>query len=211
MKLISKILILTLIYLICGARGCNDEGSLKEKNEIKLFAAKDSIKQAFGIEIPSEQLLRAYETTAQQKVTDFADYIKIASDSSLASNFRKQAAEMARKLFIPGNIDIRRWNQVNSKFEIRTLEQLLDKSLLHGMPCWIRPLEITIKIPFTRMNDSTFTGRLVFKQQYIAFKNSDVQGNNSGMLTIDMYACKKIKSFGQENLQVWEVYLGDIN
>lgn len=212
MKWVSNIFILILIYLICSARSCTNEGNMNELNEEKLLSAsKVSIKQAFEVDSPGDQLLKAYEATARQKLTDFADYLKIASDSSMDMTFRKQALEMAGKLFISGETDTRKWNKAYPGPNLNTLEQLLEKSLSQGMPCWVQPSQINVNTPLTWKNDSTFTGSLSFYQQCILFDNPDPLGSISSMLVIDIYALKKVKFFGKEHLSIWEVYLGDIN
>jgi hypothetical protein len=93
MKRISYIFLLGLIWIICGSRSCGNGESLKAQREKKLVTAlKDSIKQAVEVDSPSDQLLKAYEAKACQKLSDFADYLKIVSDSSLDATFRQQAS-----------------------------------------------------------------------------------------------------------------------
>jgi hypothetical protein len=211
MKWITNIFILILIYLICSARSCNEDGNMKELNEEKLLSAsKDSIKKVFEVDSPTDQLLVAYEATAKQKLTDFADYLKITSDSSMDIRFRQQAVEMAVNLFVSREIDTRNWSKAYPEPNLYNLEQLLERSLSQGMSCWFKPLQINVKAPLTLENDSTFTGALSFCQQCLPFDKPNLPGSISSMLVIDIYALKKVKSFGKEHLRIWEVYLGDI-
>jgi hypothetical protein len=212
MKRIGYIFILCLIWIICGSRSCGDGESLKEQWEKKhLNASIDSIKQAFEIDTPNDQLLKAYEAKAILKLSDFADYLKIASDSSLDATFRQQAAEMAGKLFIPREIDTRKWSKIYNENDLTTLDKLLNESQREGMHCWVQPIQVVAITPLIRENDSTFKGRLSFYQRCILFSKPGSSEIKSGKLLIDMYAVKRIKPFGNEKLRVWEVYLGDIN
>lgn len=212
MKWIGNIFILTLIWIICGARSCSNESNIKEPQEKKLLSAsKDSIKQAFEVDSPNDQLLKAYEATGMQKLTDFADYLKIACDSSLDIKFRQQAAEMAAKLFVPGEIDTRNWSKVFHEYNLNTLDRLLIESMKKGLPCRVQPDQVKVIRPLIRKNDSTFKGRLSFDYECIPFGKPIRTENLSGRLEIDIYALKKVKSFGQEQLRVWNVYLGNIN
>jgi hypothetical protein len=212
MKRIGYIFLLSLIWIICGSRSCGDGESLKEQWEKKhLIASRDSIKQAFEIDIPNDQLLKAFEVKAIQKLSDFADYLKIASDSSLDATFRQQAALMAAKLFIPGEINTRKWGKIYDENDLTTLDKLLNESQKQGMHCWVQPIQIVTITPLTRENDSTFKGMLSFYQRCILFSKPGSSEIKSGKLLIDMYAVKRIKPFGNEKLCIWEVYLGDMN
>lgn len=211
MKRISYISILILIWLSCGARSCTDDNSMQEPGEEKILTtSRDSIKQAFEVYSPSDLLLRVYEATAKQKLTDFADYLKIATDSSLDKTFRQQAVEMAKKLFISREVSMRSWSKAYPGDDLNTLEKLLNRSLLKGMSCWVKPVRIDVNTQLTRRNDTTFVGTLSFYEICIPFDKPDLQESLPGIYLIDIYALKKEKSFGKETLRIWEVYLGDI-
>lgn len=211
MKRTINILILIIIYLVCCARSCTDDGNTQELREEKLLTSSiDSVKKAFEVFSPGDQLLRTYERTAKQKLNDFADYLKIASDSSIDKTFRQQAAKMAGKLFISRGVEISNWNKVHAGTDLKTIEQLLGKSVSHGISYWIKPCQIKVNKSFTMKNDTTYTGSLSFYQQLISYDNQSTPENITGMLVIDIYAIKRVKSFGKENFSIWEVYLGDI-
>jgi hypothetical protein len=210
MKRINYICILIVIYIICSARSCMEDPEIVAKREHEfIFNLKDSIENVFMSDSFPDQLLKAYEITAAEKLYDFADYLKIISDTTLDFIFRQQAAELVRDLFISDEIELRTWSNVYPVAGLNTLELLLTRSLAEGMTCWIQPVQINVSTPFVRENDSTFTGILSFYQNCISFNNPDTSENISEMLFIDMYILKRIKSFGTEQIRVWEVYLGD--
>ena len=75
MKWTRYILILIMIYLVCSARTCNeDEETTASKEEQYIMNLKDSVKHVFMSDSLTDQLLRAYEVTALEKLNDFADY-----------------------------------------------------------------------------------------------------------------------------------------
>ena len=212
MKWIFNIFLLALIWIICGARSCSEGGSARERYEQKRIAASvDSIKKTFEVDIPDARMLKAYEETACQKLSDFADYLKIASDTTKDITFRKQAAEMAGKLFIPGDINTRNWSKSYPVNTMNTLDQLLAVSLSQGMPCWLQTIDIKLSSSLKQQNDSSFKGSLSFYQQSIPYTNPDQKVANAVKLEIDFYAIRKVKPFGETKLRVWEVYLGNIN
>ena len=153
---------------------------MQQRSKVLLSASKDSIKQVSEIDSPSDQNLKGYETTAILKLHDFADYLKIASDSSMDLTFRKQAAEMAAKLFIPGEIDTRNWSKIYNEQDLNTLDKLLEKSLKQGRSCWIQPDQINVLKPLTQKNDSTFKGRLSFNYNYMPYGKPNSVKNKSG-------------------------------
>ena len=212
MKWITHIFFLLLLYILCSSKSCSDDrtsGSRFEKGRIE--AARDSVRHVFGTDTLSTSRLKAFEHTAEQKLVDFADYLKIASDTSVNALFRKQGAEMAGHLFIPGKVIISNWSQTDATPTRVTLQDLLEKCISVGMRTWVQPGTITILIPFIRENDSAYKGRLVFYGHNVSYSEPFQKQNASKRLSVDIYAIRKVKSFGTENLRVWEVYLGDIN
>jgi hypothetical protein len=176
-----------------------------------LAASKDSIRMAFASDHPDEDLLRAYEETARQKLSDFADYLKIVSDTSMNIKFREQAAEMVKRLFVSGDTDVRDWAKVYSEYDISTLNELLAKGLSKGFSLWIQADMINVITPLSASDDSTYKGKLSFYQKCIPFNIHTSQVNISQMSGVDIYVIKKVKSFGDESLSIWEVYLGNFN
>jgi hypothetical protein len=212
MKRINYIFILIIIYLICSARGCMEDPEIVAQREEEFtINLKDSVKNIFMSDSVPDQLLKAYELTAAEKLCDFADYLKIISDTTLDLRFRQQAVELVRGLFVSGDIELQSWSSVYPVTDLNTLELLLSHSLTEGMSCWVQPVQISVRAPFIRESDSTFTGTFSFYPNCISFNNHVTSENVSEMLLIDIYIIKRFKSFGKEQIRVWEVYLGNIN
>lgn len=211
MSWIRYISILIMISLVCSARTCNeDEETIARREEQTTFNLIDSVKDAFMSDSLTDQSLRAYELNATGKLIDFADYMKIISDSSLDMKFRDHAAGLVRDLFIHDETELPGWSKPFHLSELYTLEQLLSYSLAGEISYSIKPSEINIVEPFTSTNDSVFTGRLLFKYKLIPLEHQDSAQIASGKLMIDIYLVRILNSFGKDKFRVWEVYLGDI-
>ena len=212
MKWIKYIWILIVIYIVCSARTCNEsEEATEVQKEEYTMNLMNSVKHVFTSDSLSDHLLRAYEITATEKLTDFADYIKIISDTTLDLRFRQHAAELVRDLFISDEIDLSGWSKSYPEPGLNILEHLLSYSLSEGVLFWIKPININIIKPFTSINDSTFTGNLSFINKCVPLSSRDTSEIESVELVIDIYLVKKVRSFGKDQISVWNVYLGDIN
>ncbi len=211
MKWIGNITALIVIFLFCGADGCTENSDMAEViSEKRIMESKDSIRQAFEVNLPDNKALSAYEETAKQKLLDFAGHLKIASDSSLDIAFRQKAAEMSQRLFLSAGADIAAWNKAYNQYNLKSVKQLNDRSLASGMSFWIKPNMISIKKPLTIKNDTLFIGCLSFSQLRISYDSGSSPEIISGMLNADIYLIKRIKHFGADSLSIWEVFLGDI-
>jgi hypothetical protein len=211
MRWFNYIFSISLIWLICSADGCDDGATMAERSEERQIASmKDSIREVFEVISPDDRLLRAYEATAKQKLIDFSDYIKIASDTSVNIVFRTQAAEMAGKLFKSGSTVVEKWNNGNAGHGVETVDSLLGKSIAIRINSYIQPVQITVQNPLKMKNDSVYQGNLAFYPQRNFFVKNDSPLASNELLIIDVYAVKKVKHFGKESLSVWEVFLGDL-
>jgi len=211
MNWIKYIWILIVVYIVCSARTCNEteEATEKQKEEYTVNLI-NSVKDVFSSDSLSENLLRAFELSASEKLIDFTDYLKIASDTSLDLNFRLHAAGMIREFFIKGGIEIKDFFKNQLKPKPATLEDLLSLSLSGKVAYWIKPLQININDPLTRVNDSTYIGSLSFNFKYISIKNPDAKEMISEDHFIEIFLIKNLNTFGKENLETWQTYLGEM-
>ncbi len=195
MKWIRYIWIIMIFYLVCSARTCteNEEAAAKREEQY-ITELKDSVKHVFMSDSLSDQLLRAYEITAAEKLNDFADYLKIISDTSLDSNFRQQALKVAGNLLVNAKTGIEAW----------------DRNDFKGANYWASPEQVIISTPFVRENDTTYAGSLSFYRKWISFSDPQQTGNLSGPHIINIYLVRSLKPFGNQQLRVWDVYLGEI-
>ena len=102
------------------------------------------------------------------------------------------------------------WGNIKSKSGIHTLDQLLDISLSDGMLFYVEPFQINVRKPLTMRNDSTFEGSLSFYQRRIPFYDHFTSDTVDKMSMINIYLLKKPKSFNNQQLRIWEVFLGGV-
>jgi len=212
MKWVKYIWILLMIYIVCSARTCNEneEASEKQKEQYTINLL-NSVKQVFTSDSLSDHLLRAYEITATEKLNDFADFMKIISDTTLDVRIRQHAAELVMDLFISDEIELSGWSKSYPEPGLNILNNLVSYSLSEGVSFWNRPMHINFIKPFASINDSTFTGILSFNYKSLSLSGQDTSEISSGRLIIDIYLMKKTKAFGIDRLPVWDVYLGNMN
>lgn len=211
MKLIHSFIILSIIYIALCARTCTDEdeAALRKERE-SLYELQDSIKKMFEVGIPDDQQLKSFEAKAKQKLIDFSEYMRIASDSSMDIKLRKQAGEMAERLFVSGESNIKGWSKAIQDSNLLTLNQLIEVSLSQGLRFWIKPVQINVMNHLSCKDDSIFSGTLSFIQDCVPFPiTTDPDRLPYGSI-IDIYVIRKPKTFGIEVIRVWEIYLGDI-
>jgi hypothetical protein len=211
MRWIKYIWIPIVIYLTCSARTCTeDQESIAKSEAIYTKNLKENVKQVFTSDSLPEHFLRAYEVSATEKLNDFADYIKIISDTSLDRRFRMHSAELVKKMFVSDEINLSGWCKTYPKSLVVNLEELLAYGLREGMSGWIKPVQMNFSEPFVMKNDSTFTGNLTFNCKYLPWKSTDTS-EISDKISVNIYLVRKLKSFGTDQYKVWDVYLGDIN
>jgi len=212
MKWVKYIWILLMIYIVCSARTCNEneEASEKQKEQYTMNLL-NSVKQVFTSDSLSDHLLRAYEITSAEKLIDFADYMRIISDTTLDLRFRQHAAELVKELFVSDEIELYGWSKSYPEPGLNILNNLISYSLSKGVSFWNQPMQINFIRPFTSINDSTFTGDLSFNYKSLSLSGQDTSELVTGRLVIDVYLMKKTKTFGKDRFPVWDVYLGDMN
>jgi len=211
MKWIWYILTLIIIYFICSARGCtDDEEFAAAREEQYIISIKETVKNVFMSDSLPDHLLKAYEKTAAEKLNDFAEYLKIVSDTSSDFKFRQHALEMAENSFIGGEIEFRDWNRDYPHAGLSKPGFSGSDLLAEGLSCWAKPEQINIRTPYSRTNDSTYTGSLSYYQKWISFSAPDQQVKLSGPVIIDIHLIRTLKPFGEQQLKVWDVHLGDI-
>ena len=209
---IKYIWILIVIYIVCSARTCNEsEVTTDVQKEEYTMNLINSVKNVFTSDSLSDYFLRAYEKTAIEKLNDFADYMKIISDTTLDLRFRKHTAELVKGLFLTDEIDLSGWSKSYPEPGLNILDTLISYSLSEGVSFWNRPMQINFIKPFISINDSTFTGDLSFNYKSLSLSIQDTLEIASGSLVIDIYLMKKTKTFGKARFTVWDVYLGDMN
>jgi hypothetical protein len=211
MRWIKYIWILLVIYIACSARTCNeDEEVTDQQKEEYTMNLLSNVKNVFTTDSLSDHLLRAYEITAMEKLVDFTDYMKIVSDTSLDIRFRQHVAGLVRELFLSDEIEIAYLSELGTFSGHKTLEEILLNNLANGNTYRIEPFQIKITRPLCCINDSVFTGTISFNYRFIPLDDQDTSKTYSAKLITDIYLIKKLRSFGEGRIKIWDICLGDI-
>ena len=185
MRRIIKISLI-FVYLIVCAKSCdNNEQFTRESEQKKALQARDSVTSAFEKDTLSEPLLRAFEVSAQLKLNDLADYLRIMNDSTANEAFKEKAGKMADALFIPG----------------KKVPGFLSGVIFDS---------IRVSQAFRQKNDSIYSGRLSLTIRYPHFSKSKKDISQVKTKIVDIFTVKQEKIFGKDTIKVWNVLFGDI-
>lgn len=210
MNTFLKILTIILILLVVYAPSCVDEHEIARQEDVRLNAEKDKIRMEFEKEYLTESELYAYETTAKQKLSDFADYYHIMTDTSLDLSFREKAGEMIKSTFQSDNDNLQLFSLDKDLVKGLEVRNLIKTGMKNKLPHLSFSFDsIVIHEPLRRINNKTYFGVLNFSQN---FTNRSIreQTVKSIKRNIDFYVSKEDKVFGKESLKVWNVRLGEI-
>lgn len=210
MNTVYKISAIILIVLVVSAPSCVDEKEIAMLEEVSMNAEKDEIRMEFEKEYLTETELYAFEITAKQKLSDFADYFNIMTDTSLDLSFRGKAGEMIKNTFQSDNSNLELFGL--DKDQVKGLEVgvLIKKGMKNKLPHLNFSFDsMVINKPLHRINNTTYSGILSFSQNF-SNPSTPEQTIKSIKRNIDFYVVKENKLFGTDSLNIWNVRLGEI-
>jgi len=213
--LFFKFSLLMLMYLVLTAKSCdngNEFDSAREEKQVALV--KDSITAAFATDSLTSSALRAFETTACQKIYDLGDYLAILSDTNTGKVFKTSVAGAIHDLFISGDVNIRLsvpgcpdGKDENNAF-VRQLREagLKNFEVSPGM----KFDSVVVEKMAVRANDTLYRGTLRFRvscsQQDLGNRTTQPGRYKTGEFVV----VKREKRFGKSALDVWSVRIGHI-
>lgn len=200
------------VYLFLCSKSCDsghmEDATLQKKN---LNKTRDLIKTEAESETLSDQSLRAYEASAKQKLADFADLLSIYYDQNIDSNMKKQAGNMIIKLFSSEDITTPPFIPGVKWRGNPTLTDLLNNENTHNYySTKIQIDSIAVKDPLRYSGESQYKGILTFSTRVISYSSNDSQLTERIKMETVIFAKKVNKTFGDESLRVWGVFLGSI-
>lgn len=196
------------LFVIC-APNCTDEQGNANREDALLEQSKSDIRTEFETDYLTEASLFAFEATAKQRLTDFADYFNIVADTSLEMQFRTKAGELIKSCFVSENVILRltEKNEQNKDLDVGLLIRLsLENKLL--LPLFSIDSIIVFE-PLHRTGKSIYTGKLAFVQNFPDAVQPDRKEKRLPRIT-EMRIQKEIKLFGTDTLRIWNVRLGEI-
>jgi hypothetical protein len=210
MTKIFKISTIIFVLFVLCAPSCEDEQETANREEAILSETKKNILKEFETDYLDEASLFAYEVKAKQKLSDFADYLQIMTDTSLDMSFRIKAGEMIKKTFQSENVGLRldkEEKETEPEFEVhRLIKDGLENKL--KLPPFLVD-SIIIHEPLHRIGNTTYSGILRFSQNFTDPSQPGLIINSIRRST-DVYVVKEDKIFGTDTLKIWSVRLGEI-
>ncbi len=207
---VFKISTIVYMMLVLCAPSCEDEQETANREIEILMAAKKDIRAEFETDYLNEASLYAYETTANQKLTDLFDYIQIMTDTSLDMSFRLKASEMIKNTFLSDNVTVELIGENKDAVNEQKVSLLISNGLKNKLPGLYYSVDsIQVFEPLHRIDNKTYSGILWFLQN---FTNPAKPGQNIKSIKryTDFYVLKENKVFGTDLLKIWNVRLGQI-
>jgi len=210
MKNFFHISALILLYLLFTAKSCDDrEQADKIHEQVGIAKTRDSIISVFSPDSLSMASLRAFETAAMIRLSDFNDYLAILGDTSIDKSFRDEARKMIKNLFISENSVLELKDPDDPGRREVPVRQLMAGSGASAMFGAIIPDSTGVKQSLQRTGDSIYTGTLSYV--YVPAGKHTVKHQNRMLGTgiTGFVVTKHEKKFGAETLMVWDVFLGN--
>ena len=147
--------------------------------------------------------LRALEVRAQQKLRDFFDYLNLVGDPSLASTFRAEAARQALLLFANPRASVRLAPTGHSP-RTMTAQRWLEELAQSGEAVVFSLGKLTISHPLTLEDSLQYRGELSMPPTETAEGEARMSQVSA---PIRVLVKRVAKDFGEDEMQVWEVFL----
>jgi hypothetical protein len=201
-----------LAYLLFCAKSCESpEGGETESQEVELAKIKDSIKSEFESDDLTKKTLRAFEVKAQEKLVDFSDYLNLYVDHSMDDTLKNQIRQMISELFVSEDVTIKMNLSPEANEKGLNLNELLMTDFARAYDSVVfRVDSIGVLKPLRPQDEFSYFGILEFKQTVKSYSSSGNIFTNSRKASIEIQALKVEKSFGSDTLQIWKVFLGNM-
>jgi len=210
MKRFLFIVIASVAYLLFSSRSCGpeqkDESAL---HEAELIQERKDIRNEFESDDLSQKSLRAFEVKAIQKLVDFSDYLRIYSNKQMAESFKDQSRLMIGDIFISDSIQISHFMFLEPGKKNLTLSAFLDNVAM-GNFCETKFDSIHVSEPFRQVGEFKYEGKLSFSARLKGCTSKDTILIKKSKFEADIFALKVNKSFGNDTLRIWSVFLGNI-
>lgn len=187
MKRALLIPILLLAFVVLSSKQCADDVNPQAELEAQMEEI-ENVKKGFEADYLKSESLYAYGERAKQKLLDFADYLNIAKDTDLDTNFRKHSRNM-----IPG------------LFNQQELPSLINRPIKHINIHTIHVLE-----PLSRSSAMAYTGMLGFSLELTEKAGIDTIINDARQWSVEMIVLKTPTILGKDTILAWKVFLGQM-
>jgi hypothetical protein len=201
-----------LAVIVLSSKSCSSpaEEEAAAREEAVFHAKIDSINRTLESDFPGETALREFESRAQQKLADLADYLQICFDKSVDRSFQEQTSKLISDLFISDTVIVcfKVWNE--NKEKCSALRDFLNSEAAQEKNSGGFVFDsIRLSEPLSRGKDGCYYGSLAFSQVYKWISETG-SGTGYERKTAAIIAWKINKPFGKDTLRVWSVFLGAI-
>lgn len=209
MRTFTNIFLLLLASLLFSSRSCND--TREERQQVSVHHTIDSLKASFSSPALSAEALHGFETSAIQKLNDFADYLNILSAGNTPPTIRMTTAGMIQNLFLSDTLTLFLDPPEPCFQKIISLKELLQTVDWNHKRCGSLVIDsVSITQRLYKVSDTSFSGSLECLLNW-----SGVPGSISPMQkpvrhNAEIHLKKVPKTFGSDRLEVWTVKLGSI-
>lgn len=201
-----------LAYVLFCAKSCESpEGDDTASQDVELAKIKDSIKCEFESDDLTKKTLRAFEVKAQEKLADFSDYLNLYADQALDDTLKNQVRQMISELFVSEDVMIRMKLSPEANEKGLKLKEFLMTDFARAYDSVVfRVDSIAVFKPLRPEDEISYSGILEFQQTVKSYSSSGNIFTNARKARIEIQALKVEKSFGSDTLQIWKVFLGNM-
>ncbi|MDB4286089.1 hypothetical protein N9933_02185 [bacterium] len=162
--------------------------------------AIEQLEKPFQVEKVSEEDLRQFEAKALQKLEDFDGYLEIINEDAYEKDMRELAVEVAMADFKDPDPVLM---ETVGAFSIKNmLYALLETDNLKNR---MRMTNFVLLNPFHwDSKRNIYTGNVKGIRFY------ELSDSKSSNIEVEIFLVKTQKAFGNEVVEVWEVFLGDM-
>jgi hypothetical protein len=180
--------------------------------QVKSQSAANHLHETFRKDNLMEEDLHAFESRAQQKIKDYANYIEIISDKKYDSNLRKEAGSTALKLFSSPETEITEsLNKDEKDKSWKTNEYLNALTVSSYQKVTLQIKDLTLTKELQKQKDNTYRGQISFVQTMKGYNKKEEQILLKTSEKKAEIILKKVKKqFGKETEEIWEVFIGNI-
>jgi hypothetical protein len=201
-----------MAYLLFCSKSCESpESDTVDNREIELTQIRDSIKNEFESEELTKTTLQAFEIKATEKLIDFSDFLNLYSDKEIDDTLKDQVRQMISELFISENVRMKiSLSPEANKKGLKLSEFFMTEFTQDYDSINFRIDSINVLQPLRRKDELCYAGILGFSLTINGFSSSAVNFKQTQALKVEMMVVKVEKSFGSDTLQIWKVFLGNM-
>lgn len=199
--ILIKTLMLTLIV-------CIPQINMAQALDMEM---EDSYESTFTTRSLSNYQIKGFEKRALQKITDFADYLSIVSNTEYDEKLRKQAIDMITKQFLEKETTVTGVDKELSKPAEFKLDQYLNLFLTNKYSkIEVKHSDIKYLNNIVIDEKGNYKGKIYFKQTSNYYVKDKFVSSAYSFRHINIYLIKTKKKFGSKKEDIWNVFLGDL-